>query len=316
MSVDPLAAWLMARVEIVARAEGPPIDGVALGDSTFWRVADQDTRRDPLGAMLCDALPGRCAWVAANALAADHYACVLELLLRRGVVPKNVVAVANLRSFSPTWHARPRYRLRATLDALSDAVAHGWRGALPGDADAPPPEVEVAEPEGALRAYDAIPHPTPAEGLRTLGEVRRFLERTRGSTEAQRLRVVFGLYHGVAISDEHPVWGGWRRLAALCADHGCRLWPYVAPINVECADRCAGSGVRAAAGENARRFASEAAGWAGVAGVLDLHDAYPPARFVRPTHPTEHLDAAGRLDLARRVGAWVGGAAAGRGGGG
>ncbi|MBB6252277.1 hypothetical protein [Nitrospirillum iridis] len=268
---------------------------LVMGDSTFERVANQDTDRRSLAEMFLDDLAeaGPVGIVSKGAYTLPLFERVLAAGAKIGWRPRHVAIIVNLRSFGPVWMGTPAWQFKMEMEWLA-AIAQGATPVIPSPTD-----------EALGDEVQFLATPLAIEGVLapTIGALQTFLADKSDTTEPLRLREVFRAYHGFAIPPDHP------RLQALCAtvalalSLGADVHAYLAPVNLDAAAQYAGEEMRERVAANvvAVRQALTAQLARSQVHLLDFTDTFPASAFLRPSHPTEHLNAEGRRILSRRL---------------
>ncbi|WP_044561936.1 class I SAM-dependent methyltransferase [Azospirillum sp. B4] len=299
---DPLGAltaggWHSVSTTDLARAlrgSVPAPACVVLGDSTFERLAHQDVDRRSLAELFLGDLAdvGPVGVISKGAYTLPLFLRVLAAGARAGWRPRHVAFIINLRSFGPVWMGTPAWQFNAEAAWLA-AIAEGA-------GTASPPAEEVLDDEAPFRAT-----PLAINGVRapTIGALQTFLADKSDTTEPQRLREVFYAYHGFTIPPDHPRLESLRAIVDLALSLGAQVHAYLAPVNLEAAVLYAGDDMRGRVAANvaAVRQALGDRLLRNDVRLLDLTSAFPASTFLRPTHPTEHLNEEGRRILSRQL---------------
>jgi hypothetical protein len=256
-----------------------------LGDSSVFRADDRDVDRRSTAQMLGDRRGVAMGVLQGAAQSADLWAGEVRELLRRGARFDTVVAVINMRSFSPSWDLEPGYQFTAERTFLS------W----------PPYLRPFLRPLVVFSAIDLQPVPAASladapvyDGTTLVGRGRDFL--TPADTAAERERKTLLLFYMASLRTDHRKLRSLVALADSLREARTRLVLYVSPIDVEKGASAFGPLFRRRIEENVGTLERELA--ARGADVVDLCCFLPDSAFSYSQYPNEHLKAAGRMAVA------------------
>jgi len=261
-----------------------------LGDSSVFRTGAGDVDHRSTAQMLAARRDVRLGVLQGGAQSADLWSLEVDELLRRDAGFGTVVAVVNLRSFSPSWDLEARYQFTAERRFLVT----------------PPPLRAFLKPLGVLKAFDRAPAREESfalapvyDGLVQVGLGRDFSD-PAGTPEEKERKLLLLFYMATLRADHRKV----RSLVALAdrlREARVRAIFYVSPIDVEKGTEAFGTRFRQRVEENVRTLERELVP-RGVE-LLDLSALLPDSHFSYTKSPNEHLKAKGRLAVAEALAA-------------
>jgi hypothetical protein len=272
------------------RCPSPP-DVVVFGDSCWVTVGRHEEDRRPLPEVLQAELRPD---LVLHAAVGGGYHPVLQqafvhLVDRSPARP--VIVLPMLQRMRTAWRLHPMYRFTEQAAILEQV-----------DATMPVRSVRTVghRPTAAeFAAFDATPMSTWAGDL-TVGEHRNPL-RSRGSglTDAERLRLLYAYHHGEALEPGGEALLQLRELGRRLRDLGAPVVAFQEPVPVDVGEELFGPPFRQRIVDNFTLM-DEAltAGFPGLP-VLQTGLAFAREEFIDPSDATEHLNASGRLRLAR-----------------
>lgn len=293
-------ANLIRRVDGWLGDDGSHPDILLLGDSVTERVSRLDSDKRCLGEMIRESLGPRLRadYLSFSGCHPRAYLAVLRLVLSYHRRPELVVVPINVRSFSPQWHANPKWQYRTEVAAI-EAFARDRKAADPlAEAGASPDE------ENEFRE---LPLSIFGTSLDKVGPVVDLIERKlRGGDERGRRAVIFAFHYLNHLVPSHPHLDALREMRDLASSAAVGLLFYFTPINWEAGVALHGDQfneivagnrnvIRAALGQDRGAAVSPPK-------VSDLLFTLPAREFFSDLEPTEHLNQAGRLHLASLLG--------------
>jgi hypothetical protein len=291
-------AELEALVQAYGGAAAPPV--LVFGDSVAERTARQDADQRPLGRMLGDELGPTLAslCISRRAFHPGVFLDFARVALAAPCPPRVVVVPINLRCFSTQWFGQPRWQYDAERAAARRA-ARWERRRVPRARVGPR---DWSQPDAAFRAM-AVEHRGSTH--RTVGG---FLDAIASKPDQEpartnRLRDIFAFHYMFELGPDHARLRELKMLAEQLEGARVSSVFYLTPINHEAGARLLGASFLDALRHNVRMVRSALP--AGAGSVLDLSEALPADAFFHVDEPTEHLAAAGRLEVARRLAAVI-----------
>lgn len=261
-----------------------------LGDSSVFTADATDLDRRSTAQMLQDRRGVAMGVLQGGAQSADLWVHEVRELQRRGARFETVVAVVNLRSFSPSWDLEPRYQFTAERRFLS------W----------PPSLRPFLRPLVVFDALDLQPLPAGSlndapvyDGTTLVGRGRDFPGHADTAAERERRMLLF--FYMASLRTDHRKLRSLASLADSLRQARTRLLLYVSPIDVEKGASAFGPRFRSRIEENVGTLERELA--ARGAEVLDLCCFLPDSAFSYSQYPNEHLKAAGRMAVANELAA-------------
>lgn len=222
-----------------------------------------------------------------------------ELIAQAKQRPQLAIISINLRAFSDDWFFTPRWMYAATVDylrllakppTLADVPA--WLASGERDPAAWWAARTRREPSG----HEALFREINARRNRLMAATKPGL-----SPEDAKRRQLFIKHYMTDIPASHPMIGHLLDTAASLSRAGVTTLFYLTPIDVEGGMSLVGGEFAATASDNARRV-TKALAEAGV-DCLDLSTLLPEDQFVDRDYACEHLNLAGRRQVAEALAA-------------
>lgn len=278
-----------------ASAGAPPV--LVLGDSVYYRVSRDDLDRRRMGEMLQTRLAeGGFPSLLLNSSAYHPgiYAPFVEAAGRMPAKPAVVVMPINLRCFSPQWWLHPDHEFAREIELLQS-----YR---PGD---PIGELDYLTDLDAVERYDETPVSYPDSPLETIGQFRLTIRATAKGKyqEMWRARQIAIFHYLHLLAADHPRVVDSIAMIEAARKAGIIPLVYLTPINHMHGVRVVGERFATGVAANVETLlaAIMPALKAADGTVLDWSRAFSDMLFFTPDERTEHLNVAGRQELARRV---------------
>ena len=261
------------------------VDVVMFGDSVLAHSPKKDKDRRAISKILDKLLPDE--HVAAVHHPAFHmqvYERLIEHALAGGRIPvKHFVVPINMRSFSTSWHLRPRYQ----FDALRRYLKYD--GPLYRFAYRPLHIFKALEPPVSQVDFQSLAVYADDEYE---GRVKDFLVDDAALSK-------FTFHYMEELRPDHPKMRAMTHIAQMTRDAGVDVVFFVYPLNLRYGETVEGPRLREHVQANIRTIQKVLSQYGQHA--LDLSDTIPPSFFSSSKTAGEHLSEKGRRFVARKL---------------